>query len=77
MTARAAGRTSSIAALGFAVGTFLAPKLYLLLLSTLDASLSHLSVVLYLSFRELTVLPEYDVETEPEDAKRNKDEGCQ
>ena len=76
MTSRAARRTSSVAALGLAVGAFLAPKLYLLLLSTLDASLSHLSVILDLSLRELSVLPEDDVEAESEDAKRNKDEGC-
>ena len=64
---------TALAAFGLAVGAFLAPKLYLFLLCALDASFSHLPVVLDLSLRELAVLPEDDVETESEDAERNKD----
>ena len=73
MASGAAGRTSSVAALRLAVGAFLAPKLYLFLLCAFDTSFPHLPVVLDLSLRELAVLPEDDVETESEDAERNKD----
>ena len=59
-----------------AVLVFLAPEFYLFLLGTLDASLSHLPVVLYLCFRKLSVLPEDDVEAKSEDAKSYEDYGC-
>ena len=60
-----------------AVLVLLAPKLYLVLLGALDASLAHLLVVFDFCFRELAVLSEYDVETEPEDTETYKDYSCQ
>ena len=60
-----------------AVLVLLAPKLYLVLLGALDASLAHFLVVFDLCFRELAVLSEYDVETEPEDTETYKDYSCQ
>ena len=50
----------------------LAPKLDFILLSALDASFAHLDVVLDFSFRELSVLPENDVEAQTKDAKSDK-----
>ena len=55
-----------------AVLILLAPQLYLILLGALDASLAHLDVVLDLRFREVSVLPEDDVETESEHAESDK-----
>ena len=49
-----------------------APKLYLVLLGALDASLAHFLVVFDLCFRELAVLTEDDVETESEDTETYK-----
>ena len=55
-----------------AVLVFLAPELYFFFLSAFDASFTHLQVVLDLSVRELSVLPEYDVEAQTEYAERNQ-----
>ena len=55
-----------------AVLVLLAPKLYLVLLGALDASLAHFLVVFDLCFRELAVLTENDVETESEDTETYK-----
>ena len=59
-----------------AVLVFLAPKFYFFLLGTFDASLAHLDVVLDLCFRELSVLPEDDVEAQAEYAKCDKNDCC-
>ena len=60
-----------------AVLVLLTPKLYLVLLGALDASLAHFLVVFNLCFRELAVLTEDDVETESEDTEAYKDYSCQ
>ena len=60
-----------------AVLVLLAPKLYLVLLGALDASLAHFLVVFNLCFRELAVLTEDDVETESEDTETYKYYSCQ
>ena len=60
-----------------AVLVLLAPKLYLVLLGALDASLAHFLVVFDLCFRELAVLTEDDVETESEDTETYKYYSCQ
>ena len=57
-----------------AVLVLLAPKLYLVLLGALDASLAHLDIVLYLGLRKLSVLPEDDVEAESEYAESDKNQ---
>ena len=62
LSGSAASASSFIAGHGFAVGTFLAPYFHFFFFGALDASFAHLPVVLYLSFRELAVLPEDDVE---------------
>ena len=64
MASGAATAATVFAALRFAVGTFLAPKFYFVFFSALDASLPHLSIVLNLSFGELAVLSENDIEAE-------------
>ena len=64
---------SFVADYGVAVLVLFTPNPYFLFLGTLDASLSHLLVVLDLGFRELTVLPENDVEAKAEDAKSDED----
>ena len=69
--------SSFIAGDRVAVLVLLAPKLYLVLLGALDASLAHLDIVLYLGLRKLSVLPEDDVETESEDTETYKDYSCQ
>ena len=55
-----------------AVLVLLAPKFHFFFLCALDASLAHLLVVLDLCFRELSVLPEDDVEAKSEYAERYK-----
>ena len=55
-----------------AVLVLLAPKFYFFFLCALDASLAHLLIVLDLSLRELSVLPENDVEAQTEYAKSDK-----
>jgi hypothetical protein len=72
MAIGSAAAAPSFAAFGFAVRTFLAPNLYFFFFSALDASLAHFPVVLDLCLRELTVLPEYDVEAQAEYAERHK-----
>ena len=76
MAIGSARRTSAIATLWLAVRTFLAPKFYFVFFSALDASLTHLSVVFNLSIRELSVLPEYDVEAQTEYAESDQDKCC-
>ena len=72
-----AARTSAlIAGDGIAVLVLLAPQFYFILLGTLDASLAHFPVVLYLCFRKLSVLPEDDVEAQAEYAKCDKNDCC-
>ena len=63
ISTRSATCTAPVSADRIAVLVLLAPKFYFFFLCALDASLAHLLVVLYLRFRELAVLPEYDVET--------------
>ena len=74
---RAATSASPIAA-GYriAVLVLLAPYFNLFFLGALDASLAHFSVVLYLGFGELSVLPEDDVEAQAEYAKCDKNDCC-
>ena len=62
MTVASATSTTSFRACRFAVRAFLAPHFYFIFFGTLDSSLAHLSVVLDLCFRKLSVLPENDVE---------------
>ena len=57
---------------GIAVLVLLAPKFHFFFLGALDAPLAHLLVVLDLCFRELSVLPEDDVEAKSEYAERYK-----
>ena len=57
-----------------AVLVLLAPKFYFFFLCALDASLSHLPVILDLCFRELAILPEDDVEAQAEYAQAHKDQ---
>ena len=59
-----------------AVRVLPAPQLYFLFLGALDASLAHLDIVLYFGLRELSVLPEDDVEAHAEDTERDKDQCC-
>ena len=63
----AASAPAFVAGYGIAVLVLFAPKFHFFLLGALDASLAHLLVVLDLSLRKLTVLPEDDIETETED----------
>ena len=71
--------TTSISALitgdGIAVLILLAPKFHLFFLGALDSSLAHFNIVLDLSFRKLSVLPEDDVEAKSEYAKSDKNQG--
>lgn len=53
----------------------LSPKLDFVFFGTLDTPLAHLDIVLYLSLRELAVLPEDDVEAKSEDAESDKYQG--
>ena len=76
LTGTATSAASVTAGYGIAVLVFLAPKFYFILLGTLDASLAHLLVVLDLCVRKSSVLPEDDVETQSEDAKAYKYQGC-
>ena len=70
---RAATCTSTLAAFSRgAVGVLLSPKLYFLFLGALDAPFAHFHIVLYLCLRELSVLPEDDVETKAYDAECNQ-----
>ena len=73
----AARAPAFVAGYRVAVLILLAPKLYLFLLRTLDASLTHLLVVLYLGLRELAVFPEDDVETKAENAESHQGECSQ
>ena len=75
--ARPATSTSAfIAGYRVAVLVLLAPKSYLFFLGALDAPLAHLLVVLDLCFRELSVLPEDDVEAKSEYAEPDKYQSC-
>ncbi len=67
-----AGRAAAFVADRRAVRVLPAPELHLLLLGALDTPLAHLPVVLNLSFRELSVLPEDDIEAEAEYAEAHK-----
>ena len=69
MAVRAARGASAFTAFRLAVRAFPAPYLHLFFLGALDASLTHLPVVLNLGFRKFSVLPEDDVEAETEDAE--------
>ena len=69
VTVASATCASSVRAQRFAVRAFLAPYFYFFFLRTHDAPLAHLSVVLDLRFRELSVLPEDDVEAQAEYAE--------
>ena len=60
-----------------AILIFLAPQLYFILLGALDTPLAHLDIVLDLSLRKLSVLPEDDVETESEHAEPDKNQCSQ
>ena len=72
-----ATRTSSFVACDrIAVLVLLAPKLYLFFLGALYTSFAHLPVVLYLCFRELSILPEDDVEAKAEYAKCHQNQCC-
>ena len=68
----AASTTAFVACDRISILILLAPKLDFILLSALDASFAHLDVVLDFSFRELSVLPENDVEAQTKDAKSDK-----
>ena len=72
VTIGSAASAASFAALRLAVRTLLAPDLYFFFFGALDAPLAHLSVVLDLGFRKLSVLPEDDVEAESYYAKAYK-----
>ena len=76
MASGAATAATVFAALRFAVGTFLAPKFYFIFFCALDAPLAHLPVILDLGLRKLSVLPEDDVETEPDYAEAHKYKCC-
>lgn len=69
VTVASATCASSVRAQRFAVRAFLAPKFDFFFLCALDASLSHLPVILDLCFRELAILPEDDVEAQAEYAE--------
>ena len=71
-----ASTSSFIARYRVAVLVLLAPKLYLFFLGALDAPLAHLDIVLDLGLRELSVLPEDDVEAKPEHAEPYKYQSC-
>ena len=74
---RATTCTSTLAAFSRgAVGVLLSPKLYFLFLGALDAPFAHLHIVLYLCLRELSVLPEDDVEAQAEYAQAHKYQSC-
>ena len=74
---RSTSSTSSfIAGYRVTVLVFLAPKFHFFFLGALDSSLAHLLVVLNLCFRELSVLPEDDVEAKSEYAERYKHQSC-
>ena len=72
LTSAATSAPSFVAGDRVAVLVLLAPKFYLFFLGALDAPLAHLLVVLDLCFRELSVLPEDDVEAKAEYAEPNK-----
>ena len=76
MAVGSAAATAALTAYRFAVWAFLAPQLYFIFFGTLDTSLAHLSVVLDLCFRELSVLPEDDVEAKTEDTESYKYQSC-
>ena len=72
----ATSASSVTAGYRLSVIVLLAPYFYFFFLRALDAPLAHLSVILDLRFRELSVFPEDDVEAHSEYAKCYKDEGC-
>ena len=76
ISTRSATCTAPVSADRVAVLVLLAPKFYLFFLGALDASLAHLHVVLDLCFRELSVLPEDDVEAKAEYAEPDKYQSC-
>ena len=58
----ATSASSVIAGHAITVLVLLAPNFYFFFLGALDTPLAHLPVVLYLSLRKLSVLPEDDIE---------------
>ena len=72
----ATSASSVTAGYRLSVLVLLAPYFYFFFLRALDAPLAHLSVVLDLRFRELSVLPEDDVETQSEYAERDQKKSC-
>ena len=72
MAIGSAAAAPSFAAFGFAVRTFLAPDLYFFFFGALDASLAHLSVVLNLCLRKLSIFPEDNVEAQADYAQAYK-----
>ena len=73
VASRSAASTAAFVACNrIAILVLLPPKLYLVFFGALDASFAHLDVVLDFSFRELSVLPENDVEAQTKDAKSDK-----
>ena len=73
----AASTTAFVACDRITTLILLAPKLDFIFLSALDASFTHFDIVLYLSLRKLSVLPEDDVEAKSEHAKSDKYNCCQ
>ena len=74
--ARSAARTAAFVTCNrVSVLILLSPKLDLVFLCALDASFAHFDIVLYLSLRKLSVLPEDDVEAKSEDAESDKYQG--
>ena len=76
MAVRTTGRTTTLTAYRLAVLVLFAPNFYFFFFCALDTSLAHLSVVLDLCFRELSVLPEDDVEAKTEDTESYKYQSC-
>ena len=68
--------SSFVAGCWRSVRVFLAPKLYFIFFCTLDTSFAHLLIVFNLSFWELSVLSENDVETKSEYAQSDKYQCC-
>ena len=70
---RSAARTTAfVTSNRVSILVLLPPKLYLVFFGALDASFAHLDIVLDFSFRELSVLPENDVEAQTKDAKSDE-----
>ena len=70
---RSAARTTAfVTSNRVSILVLLPPKLYLVFFGALYASFAHLDIVLDFSFRELSVLPENDVEAQTKDAKSDE-----